>query len=410
MTFATGAFSDAECFDRPLVDHGNSRRIILGAVVIGFGTLAAAWVIAALAAAWVIAASFTASPTLDDRARVAPKTPELANPYGTLDGAADFLSPALVLRGTTSHLLFDGKPLLFDPNPPVDANRPVDAKPPAAADIPAPAAPPPSTAASNPAVGAAAPADPAASIAPLPPRRTSELEKSVPLPPPHPVFRPDVQTRRGTRSDSQVRPQVRAGESSVAAAPARDDRNPFQKLFDALTQPASPGVANARPEDGGVRSAPTYNGAVSLPASDVRTAVYDISSHTVYMPNGERLEAHSGMANRIDDPGHVNERDRGATPPHVYDLVMREQLFHGVQALRLNPVGGGGVYGRTGLLAHTYMLGPSGQSNGCVSFKDYGKFLQAFSRGEVQRLVVVAHLGAAPSPHGAHGFQFASNP
>jgi hypothetical protein len=72
---------------------------------------------------------------------------------------------------------------------------------------------------------------------------------------------------------------------------------------------------------------------------------------------------------------------------------MRESLFHGVQALRLNPVGGEGkIHGRTGLLAHTYMLGPNGDSNGCVSFKDYNRFLQAYRNGTVKRLVVVAKL------------------
>jgi hypothetical protein len=83
---------------------------------------------------------------------------------------------------------------------------------------------------------------------------------------------------------------------------------------------------------------------------------------------------------------------RGATPPNVYELTPREQLFHGVQALRLIPVGSGDVYGRTGLLAHTYMLGPNGDSNGCVSFRNYNAFLQAFQNGEVKRLVVVARL------------------
>ena len=59
-------------------------------------------------------------------------------------------------------------------------------------------------------------------------------------------------------------------------------------------------------------------------------------------------------------------------------------------ALRLNPVGGSGaVHGRAGLLAHTFMLGPRGDSNGCVSFRDYNRFLQAYLRGEVRRLVVV---------------------
>src|SRR3984893_6241102 len=43
-----------------------------------------------------------------------------------------------------------------------------------------------------------------------------------------------------------------------------------------------------------------------------------------------------------------------------------------------------------------YMLGPNGQSNGCVSFRDYPAFLNAFLKGEVERLVVVQHLAAAP--------------
>ena len=84
---------------------------------------------------------------------------------------------------------------------------------------------------------------------------------------------------------------------------------------------------------------------------------------------------------------------RGVTPPHLYDLKPRESLFHGVAALRLNPVGGDeAIFGRTGLLAHTYMLGPNGDSNGCVSFKDYNAFLQAYRNGEVKRLAVVTRV------------------
>ncbi|HBK08379.1 MAG TPA: hypothetical protein DDZ81_21435, partial [Acetobacteraceae bacterium] len=45
-----------------------------------------------------------------------------------------------------------------------------------------------------------------------------------------------------------------------------------------------------------------------------------------------------------------------------------------------------------GLLAHSYMLGPNGDSNGCVSIKDYEKFLKAFVNGEIRRLVVVPRL------------------
>ncbi len=61
-----------------------------------------------------------------------------------------------------------------------------------------------------------------------------------------------------------------------------------------------------------------------------------------------------------------------------------------MQALRLTPLGDGDVFGRSGLLAHPYMLGPSGDSNGCVSFREYDAFLQAFQTGEVKRLAVIA--------------------
>jgi hypothetical protein len=133
---------------------------------------------------------------------------------------------------------------------------------------------------------------------------------------------------------------------------------------------------------------------------DQSTAIYDISAHTVYLPDGTRLEAHSGLGDRIDDPRFVDQRDRGATPPGVYQLTLRESLFHGVQALRLNPVGAGFTFNRVGLLAHPYMLGPNGDSNGCVSFKNYDNFLHAFQSGTVRRLAVVAHWTGGPRAPG----------
>jgi len=127
-----------------------------------------------------------------------------------------------------------------------------------------------------------------------------------------------------------------------------------------------------------------------------KTAIYDITAHTVYMPDGRRLEAHSGLGEHMDDPRAINLKSRGPTPPNVYKLSLREAMFHGVRAIRLNPVDDGKMYGRDGILAHTYMLGPNGQSNGCVSFNDYQAFLSAFQRGEVTRLVVVEHLDDVP--------------
>ncbi|MDO8879165.1 MAG: DUF2778 domain-containing protein [Pseudolabrys sp.] len=138
-----------------------------------------------------------------------------------------------------------------------------------------------------------------------------------------------------------------------------------------------------------------HNREPALTDSTARTAVYDISSSTVYMPDGRKLEAHSGLQDKMDDPRFIKVRMRGPTPPNVYVLTERESLFHGVRAIRLNPVDRNRMYGRDGMLAHTYMLGPNGQSNGCVSFKNYDKFLEAFLDGKVDKLVVVADLGKA---------------
>lgn len=135
--------------------------------------------------------------------------------------------------------------------------------------------------------------------------------------------------------------------------------------------------------------------ATTVLASNPRTAVYDISARAVYMPSGEMLEAHSGLGEWLDDPTSFHRKDRGVTPPATYKISLRERLFHGVKALRLTPVGEAKMYGRDGMLAHSYMLGPNGQSNGCVSFKDYDKFLAAFSSGEVDQLIVVPHLTPA---------------
>ncbi len=158
----------------------------------------------------------------------------------------------------------------------------------------------------------------------------------------------------------------------------------FEKLFG---KPAPLTLAYASPDDGASELQNLTTGRY-----DRYTAVYDISAHTVYMPDGTKLEAHSGLGDKLDDPRYVNVRMRGATPPDVYDLELRESPFHGVRALRLIPVDTSKVFGRSGLLAHTYMLGPNGDSNGCVSFRNYDAFLNAYLNHSIKRLAVVAHL------------------
>jgi hypothetical protein len=161
----------------------------------------------------------------------------------------------------------------------------------------------------------------------------------------------------------------------------------FEKLYG--SSPSRVTLAYAAPE-----GAAADGGQSVTPAGryDRQTAVYDISAHVVYMPDGKTLEAHSGLGNRLDDPKSANEPHRGVTPPTIYDLRMREAPFHGVQALRLNPEDESKVYGRSGLLAHPFMLGPNGDSNGCVSFRDYDAFLRAYTNHEITKLAVVASV------------------
>jgi hypothetical protein len=267
------------------------------------------------------------------------------------------------------------------------------------------------------------PPEPSAGVAPaetvpLPPTHdVPEIGEGAPLPPP----RPPEFTAPAAPERRLAQPSV----ASVAPAAPGDNRNFLQKLF-GWGQPSAPAVAS-RPTVASTPVAPSKPVVTSRLASasaaasvttegrgvgrgpfgafpppfgasapgtgyDRYTAVYDISARTVYMPDGTRLEAHSGLGDRLDNPRYVSERMVGPTPPHVYELALREGSFHGVQALRLNPIGEGDLYGRAGLLAHPYMLGPNGDSNGCLSVRDYQAFLRAYENGEIKRLVVVAQL------------------
>lgn len=208
---------------------------------------------------------------------------------------------------------------------------------------------------------------------------------------------PPAVLRRGHQRGNQLwRPDARIARADTDAQP--DKPGFFEKIFGKTPQsvfaklfgssPAGATLAYANTED----SVAADTAGLTSGLYDRQTAVYDISAHMVYMPDGTALEAHSGLGSRLDDPRYVAERDLGPTPPDIYELKPREQLFHGVAALRLIPVDERKVYGRSGLLAHTYMLGANGQSNGCVSFRDYDAFLHAYENHEITRLAVVTHI------------------
>lgn len=227
---------------------------------------------------------------------------------------------------------------------------------------------------------ASVPVETAPEALPLPP--APQIAAIVPMPASRPSELRQLQAASSSRRD--------VAQAPAAAAPEPKKPSIFEKLFG---RPAAGlQLAFAAP-DGGVSSDGESLTLGRLPQYNQFTAVYDISARKVYLPDGSTLEAHSGLGNMMDDPRYADRRMRGVTPPHVYDLSLRERPFHGVEAIRLKPIGGEDkIYGRSGLLAHTYMLGPSGASNGCVSFKNYGAFLRAYKSGQIKRLAVVANL------------------
>jgi hypothetical protein len=165
--------------------------------------------------------------------------------------------------------------------------------------------------------------------------------------------------------------------------PSRPERSALQKFSDMMK--AKMTVASL-----GLGRAPD----LTALGYDNETAVYDITAHAVYLPNGTVFEAHSGMGNLRDDPDHVNMRMVGATPPAMYSLKPREASFHGVAALRMTPAEGSDIGGRSGLLVHSFMLGPNGDSNGCVSIRDFDRFRKAYDDGQFTHLAVVPSVKA----------------
>ena len=209
----------------------------------------------------------------------------------------------------------------------------------------------------------------AQTVLPPPKPDAPDIGESAPLPPPRPpefatprrrrrhLAQPERRDRSPRRSGRQSqfscrsfsgwgcrpRPPQRRGPPSHRRPPLRRGP-PSHPVPPPRPGPRSAGTA---PESRGPGRAllgafpPPFGASAPGSGYDRYTAVYDISARTVYLPDGTRLEAHSGLGDRLDNPRYVSERMHGPTPPHVYELALREGSFHGVQALRLNPIGDG---------------------------------------------------------------------
>jgi hypothetical protein len=196
------------------------------------------------------------------------------------------------------------------------------------------------------------------------------VDLAAPMPPPRPdgIERQDV-ARQDIGRPGAVRVTPLVVEPQMASLPPQPkpgELGIFDKLF------ADPDRA-----------------AKAVLAANPNTVLYDIAKRVVYLPDGDRLEAHSGFGKFMDDTESVHLKDVGVTPPNVYAVSFREKPFHGVRALRMKPVGNGNMYGRDGILAHSYLLGDGGASNGCISVRDYDKFLRAYEDGKFNQIIVV---------------------
>jgi Tlde1 domain len=339
MAHATATFPDVTLRYGSAFAHGGSRRNKSGRPAIGVGAVAASGAFGLVAVTAVCLVAIVISGNGATHARLSPSLAmpvALLNPYPTSAGAETFSGSALVAGPAYVRQFVGAAP----------ARTQLAALTPAATPMPALTA-----------------------SLPLPLRRPQMLANSAPLP----------------RARPLSRAQAPADEFTTASIGGAAERTPVAVAT--KPQPATEQrVASLEPPKAAAPREP-----------DRRTAVYDIAAATVYMPNGQKLEAHSGLGHRRDNPRYVSQRNRGPTPPNVYDLSLRERIFHGVRAIRLNPHDEDKMFGRDGMLAHTYMLGRSGQSFGCVSFKNYNAFLQAYLKGDIDRLIVVAHSDAPPA-------------
>ncbi|WAP70046.1 tlde1 domain-containing protein [Jiella pelagia] len=259
------------------------------------------------------------------------------------------------------------------------------AEDPIAAAIPLPASRPKTTAGQEVRVASLEPRDGPGSLG----TATDEMTAlAVPLPERRPAYQPPVVATPRAQPEPVQQPAQRAAPQRAPAV--------------ASTRPASPRDTDDSSRGIGGFFDKLFKGGspAKLPGAGSGIAVYDITAQTVYLPGDGKLEAHSGLGHMQDNPRYVHMKNRGPTPPNIYNMRMREALFHGAEAIRLLPADGRKKFNRDGLLAHPYMYiggGDRSQSNGCIVFKNYDRFLAAFKRGKIKKMIVVKSLDELPT-------------
>ncbi|UVC09300.1 DUF2778 domain-containing protein [Rhizobium sp. TH2] len=201
-----------------------------------------------------------------------------------------------------------------------------------------------------------------------------DTEEDVALPSqiPLPEARPLIETVVTDQKPADEKPVARSNrdkkEDAKDVAYAKPERSLFSDLFK------------------------SKNSDTAWPGKGTKVAIYDVSNATVYLPDGTKLRAHSGIGRMRDNPRYEHVTMKGPTPAGIYRLSMREKRFYGVEAIRMTSIDGRDPKNRTGLLTHTNLLRGQKGSHGCVAFQNYQPFLKAFKRGRITMLVVVPEL------------------
>lgn len=197
----------------------------------------------------------------------------------------------------------------------------------------------------------------------------TEQDFALPSVIPLPEARPSVAKVIPDATPAPQKPSIRKNtDTPDAVAVAKPERSLFGDLF-------------KRKSDSG-----------GWTGNNRKVAIYDVSNATVYLPDGTKLRAHSGIGAMRDNPRYEHVKMRGPTPAGIYRLSMREKRFYGVEAIRMTSIDGRDPKNRTGLLTHTNLLRGQKGSHGCVAFQDYQPFLNAFKRGKITTMVVVPEL------------------
>ena len=286
MPYRAAALPNVTAFNVRAFALGDYRRKLLGGVALGLGAVAAIAVVggaATMAAAWMLSSSLSANAHLRPAGVVALEAAELPRPHRTLTETASLVG--------VPHSLYEAPEIAVAELAPAAALAPVRRFP----------------------------------ISRPPAQLCARLRQSG---------SPNEQW--GTPCRRRVRRLLRMREIARASMPAPALQAPRAVPMQVPAAPAPAPAPAPSPAPATLFTSITdflkrltprfaYNNPDVHPTPDSHTAVYDIESHTVYMPNGERLEAHSGLGSQIDDPRYVSERGEGqsAAEPLRSDAARR---------------------------------------------------------------------------------------